>query len=82
VEYWTREYRHGRTLEGGAFATLTLTKEKDFDGLRLPPIVAFSLEHLIDVIADFLCLFFGLESPFAVCNGLVRGWQEGGTDWV
>ena len=82
MEHWTREYRHGRTLEGSTLATLTLTEEEDFDGLPLPPLVAFSLEHLIDVIADFLCLFFSLESPFAVYSRLVRGWQEGGADWV
>jgi len=82
MEHWTREYRHGRTLEGSALATLTLTKEKDFDGLGLPLLVAFGLEHLINVIADFLCLLFSPESLFAVCNRLVRGWEEGGTDWV
>ena len=82
MEHWTREYRHERTLEGSALAALTLTKEKDFDSLRLPLLVAFSLEHLINVIAGFLCLFFSPESLFTVYNRLVRGWQEGGADWV
>jgi hypothetical protein len=58
-----REDGGGRTLESGALAALALTKEKDFDGLLLPPLVALSLEHLIDVIADFLCLLFSPESP-------------------
>ena len=75
-------YRHGRTLEGSALATLTLAEEKDFDGLLLPPFVALSLEHLVDVIVDFLRLLFGLESLFAVCSRLVRRWKEGGGDGV
>ena len=84
VSGWTvgTEHRHGRTLEGSALAALTLTKEKNLDGLLLPPLVAFSLEHLVNVIADFLCLLFSLESLLAVCSGLVRGWQEGGADRV
>jgi len=76
------DHRHGRTLEGGALATLTLTEEKDFDGLLLPPLVALSLEHLVDVIVDFLRLLFGPESLFAVCERFVRRWKEGGADGV
>ena len=76
------EYRHGRTLEGSALSTLALTKEKDFDGLPLPPLVVLSLEHLVDVIVDFPCQLFGTKSPFAVCNRLVRGWKKGGSDRV
>jgi len=76
------EYQRGRTLEGSALATLALTKEKDFDGFLLPSLVAFSLEHLVNVIADLLCLLFSPESPFAVCNRLVRGWKESGADRV
>jgi len=76
------EYRHGRTLEGSTLATLALTKEKDFDGLLLPLLVAFSLEHLVDVIADFLCLLLSPETLFAVYSRLVRGWKEGGTERV
>ena len=75
-------HRHGRTLEGRALATLTLTEEKDFDGLLLPPLVALGLEHLVNVIVDFLRLLFGPESLFAVCDRLVRGWQEGGAEGV
>ena len=74
--------RHGRTLEGSALATLTLTEEKDFDGLPLPTLVALSLEHLVNVIVDFLGLLFGPESLFAVCGRLVRRWKEGGADGV
>ena len=73
--------RHGRTLEGSALATLTLTKEKDFNGL-LPPFVALSLEHLVNVIIDFPRLLFGMESLFAVCGGLIRRWKEGDADGV
>jgi len=75
-------HQHGRTLEGGALSALTLTEEKDFDSLLLPPLVALSLEHLVNVIVDFLCLLFGLESLFAVCGRLVRRWKEGGADGV
>ena len=76
-----REGGGGRTLEGGALAALTLTKEKDFDGL-LPPLVALSLEYLVNVIADFLCLLFVLESLFAVCSRLVRGREKAGGEGV
>jgi len=76
------DHRHGRTLEGRALATLTLTEEKDFDGLLLPTLVALSLEHLVNVIVDFLRLLFGPESLFAVCGRLVRRWKEGGADGV
>jgi hypothetical protein len=84
VSEWSigTEYRHGRTLEGSALASLTLTKEKDLDGLLLPPLVALSLEHLVNVIADVLGLLLGPESLFAVCSRLVRGWKEGGADRV
>ena len=76
------EYRHERTLEGSTLATLALTEEKDLDGLLLPPLVALGLEHLVNVIVDFLRLFLGLESLFAVYSRLVRRWKEGGADGV
>lgn len=76
------EYQHGRTLEGSALATLTLTKEKNLDSLLLPLLIALGLEHLINVIVDFLCLLFRPESLFAVCSGLVRRRKEGGADGV
>ena len=60
------EHRHERTLEGSALAALALAKEKDLDGLLLSLLVALSLEHLVDVIVDFLCFLFGPESLFAV----------------
>lgn len=72
----------GRTLEGSALATLTLTEEEDFDGILLPPLVALGFEHLVNVIADFLCLFFGPETLFSVSGGLVRGRKKGGGDGV
>ena len=69
------DHRHGRTLKGSALATLTLTEEKDFDDL-LPTLIGLSLEHLVNVIIDFLCLLFGPESLFVVCSRLVRRWKE------
>ena len=75
-----REDGGGRTLDGGALATLALTKEKDFD--LLPPLVALSLEHLVNIIAEFLCLLFGPESLFAVCSRLVRGREKGGGEGI
>ena len=78
----TREYRHGRTLEGGTLATLTLTEEQDFDGVLLPPVVALGLEQFVNVIADFLCLFFGPETLFSVHDRFVWRWKKGGGDGV
>ena len=66
------------TFEDCALAAFTLAKEKDFDGLLLPPLVALSPKHLVDIIADFLCLLFDSESLFAVRSGLVRGREKGG----
>ena len=79
---WTRKYRHGRTLEGGALTALTLTKKEDFNRFLLPLLVALGFEHLVDIIANFLCLFFGPETLFSVSGGFVRGRKKGGGDGV
>jgi hypothetical protein len=61
MEYWTREYRHGRTLEGSALATLTLTEEKDFDGLLLP----LSLRSALSISSMSSLIFFACSSAWS-----------------
>ena len=78
---WTQKYRHGRTLEGGALTALTLTKRKDFDWFPLPLLVALGFEHLVNIVANSLCLFFGPETLFSVSGRRTAAVMGSESEW-
>jgi hypothetical protein len=58
------------TLQGGAFPALALAHEQDFD-LSIALHLSLVRQHLIDIVADLLCLILCVQPLLALVICLV-----------